>query len=169
MYELNASDSEPCAGYEATQSIVGLPSGMVRQSEERFYFVQDEPGLQYPVNQMGVSSGTLRTLALMTALYARPETALIGIEEPENYIHPTAISAFVEHLLDARDRCQIAVTTHSPLLLDFIDDPSVMSVVRRDDFAGTVIRESAPDSVRKALEASGFSLGEYYETKGFGG
>ena len=154
----------------ATRSIVGLPSSIkVRESEDGFYFVQEEPGLRYPVNQMGVSSGTLRTLALMTALYARPETALVGIEEPENYIHPTDIPALVEHLLDARNRCQIAVTTHSPLLLDFIDDPSVMSIVRRDDYAETeIIRESAPDGVRRALEVSGFSLGEYYETRGFG-
>ena len=154
----------------ATRSIVGLPSSIkVRESEDGFYFVQEEPGLRYPVNQMGVSSGTLRTLALMTALYARPETALVGIEEPENYIHPTDIPALVEYLLDARSRCQIAVTTHSPLLLDFIDDPSVMSIVRRDDYAETeIIRESAPDGVRRALEVSGFSLGEYYETRGFG-
>ena len=154
----------------ATRSIVGLPSSIkARESEDGFYFVQEEPGLRYPVNQMGVSSGTLRTLALMTALYARPETALVGIEEPENYIHPTDIPALVEHLLGARNRCQIAVTTHSPLLLDFIDDPSVMSIVRRDDYAETeIIRESAPDGVRRALEVSGFSLGEYYETRGFG-
>lgn len=172
LYELNSSDPDTLNRViKATQSIVGLPSDIqVRQSEDRFYFLQDEPGLRFPVNQMGVSSGTLRTLALMTALYARPETALIGIEEPENYIHPTAISALAEHLLVARDRRQIIATTHSPLLLDFIDDPSVMSVVKRDDCAGTVvIRESAPDRVRKALKASGFSLGEYYETKGFGG
>ena len=172
LYELNASD--PAAldrVVKATQSILGLPSNIqVRQSEDRFYFVQDEPGLKFPVNQMGVSSGTLRTLALMTALYARPETALIGIEEPENYIHPTAIHAFAEHLLVARDRIQIIATTHSPSLLNFINDPSVVSVVRRDDHAGAAVtRESAPARVRKAMNASGFSLGELYETKGFGG
>ena len=116
---------------EATRSIVGLPSHIkTREVEGRFYFVQDEPGLKYPVHQMGVSSGTLRMLALMTALHGHPEAILIGIEEPENYVHPTALSSFVEHLLDARGRAQFLITTHSPMLLDLLDDPSAVRVVR---------------------------------------
>ncbi len=155
----------------ATRSVVGLPDEIeARESEDRFYFVQREPGLQYPVNQMGVSSGTLRMLALMTALHGHPKATLIGIEEPENYIHPAALSSFVEHVRDARGRVQFILTTHSPLLLDFLDEPGVVSVVKRDDQQGTTVsKENDPDSVRKALDASGFGLGEYYETRGFGG
>ena len=155
---------------EATRAIVGLPSDIVlRESEDRFYFLQKEPGLQYQVHQMGVSSGTLRMLALMTALFGDPKTNLIGIEEPENYVHPTALSSFVEYLLDARDRVQLLVTTHSPLLLDALSDPAVVRVVKRGDRGDTsVLKEEDPDGVRKALEASGFGLGEFYETKGFG-
>ena len=109
-------------------------------------------------------------LALMTALIGEPEANLIGIEEPENYVHPTALSSFVEYLLEAQDRAQFLVTTHSPLLLDCLDDPAVVRVVRRDDEAGTtVVREGNPEGVRGALEAAGFGLGEFYESKGFGG
>lgn len=156
---------------DATKSIVGLPTRIEpRESEDRPYFVQYEPGLRHSVNQMGVSSGTLRVLALMTALYAQPETTLIGIEEPENYIHPSALQALVQHMLSAQGRVQFMVTTHSPLLLDYLDEPVAVNVVKRDDFLGTVVLpESNPDGVRKALEASGFSLGQYHETKGFGG
>ena len=141
-----------------------------RSSPNGFYFVQDEPGIKFPVHQMGVSSGTLRILALMTALFGRPETSLVGIEEPENYIHPAALASFAEHMLNARDRIQFMVTTHSPLLLDHVTDPGAVAVVTRDHAAGTVInRESDPDAVRRALDESGFSLGEYHQTKGFGG
>lgn len=155
---------------EATRSIVGLPSDLEpRESEDRFYFVQQEPGLQYPVHQMGASSGTLRMLALMTALHAEPRANLIGIEEPENYVHPTALSAFLDHLLTARSRIQFMVTTHSPLLLDFLAEPEAIRVVRRDGQAGTTVeRQDDADGVRKALDESGFGLGEFYETKGFG-
>ena len=155
---------------ETTRAIVGLPSDVEpRESEGRFYFVQREPGLQYPVHQMGVSSGTLRMLALMTALHAEPGANLIGIEEPENYVHPTALSAFLDHLLTARSRIQFMVTTHSPLLLDFLDAPEAVRVVRRDGQAGTtVVQQDDANGVREALEASGFGLGEFYETKGFG-
>ena len=58
----------------ATRDILGLPSAIEpREADHRFYFVQREPGLQYTVHQMGVSSGTLRMLALMTALLAETE------------------------------------------------------------------------------------------------
>jgi predicted ATPase len=158
----------------ATQSVLGLPSHIdlrePRESEERVYFVQHEPGLRFPVHQIGASSGTLRVLALMTALLGETESNLIGIEEPENHVHPTALAAFAEYLLIARHRVQILVTTHSPLLLDFLKDPGAVCIVRHTDQEGTrVNRESNPEAVRQALEASGFGLGEFYETKGFGG
>ena len=118
---------------------------------------------------MGVSSGTLRMLALMTALHGHPEAILIGIEEPENYVHPTALTSFVEHLFDARGRIQIMLTTHSPMLLDLLDDPAAVRVVRLVDGEGTTVENPKnPDDVRRALDASGFGLGEFYETTGFG-
>ena len=172
LYALNAASPEVLDRIvSSTREIVGLPSSIEpRESEDRFYFVQNEPGLQYPVNQMGVSSGTLRMLALMTALHGEPAANLIGIEEPENYIHPSALSSFVQYLLERREQVQIMVTTHSPLLLDYLGDPATVSVVRRSGNEGTTVaRETNPDGVRRALEASGFGLGEFYETKGFGG
>ncbi len=156
---------------DATRAVVGLPSNIKpRESEEgRFYFVQEEPGLRYPVHQMGISSGTLRMLALMTALFAEPDANLIGIEEPENYVHPAALAAFVNHLLNAQDRIQFVVTTHSPLLLDFLDRPDAVRVVRHDHGQGTtVVVAKDPDGVRKALDESGFGLGEFHQTTGFG-
>jgi predicted ATPase len=105
----------------------------------------------------------------MTALFGEEQSNLIGIEEPENYIHPTALAAFAEFLLKARDRVQILVTTHSPLLLDYLNEPEAVCVVRRSDEAGArVVREDNGQAIRRALEESGFSLGEFYETTGFG-
>ena len=154
----------------ATRRIVGVPSEIeTRESEGRFYFLQNEPGLHYRVHQMGASSGTLRTLALMAAFLATPETNLIGVEEPENYVHPTALYAFAQYMLNARDHVQLMVTTHSPLLLDYLDEPEAVRVVQRDEEKGTIVLpQDNPDGVRRALEASEFGLGQYYETKGFG-
>lgn len=164
----------------ATQSVLGLPTEIelrrsrfpgdeIEDVEDRVYFVQREPGLQYAVHQIGASSGTLRILALMTALFGESGSNLIGIEEPENHVHPSALAAFAEYLLKARERVQILVTTHSPLLLDFLNEPGAVCVVRHSDQDGTrVTREGNPAAVGQALEASGFGLGEFYETKGFG-
>ena len=171
LYALKRSSpqafKEICA---ATESMLGLPSRIeTREDEDRFYFVQYEPGLEYPVNQMGVSSGTLRTLALMTALHGRPDASLVGIEEPENYVHPTALRSFVEYALDSRQRTQLVITTHSPLLLDFLDDPAAVRAVRRDGRDGTAVQQAGdPKRIREALEESGFGLGEFYQTTGFG-
>ena len=154
----------------ATQDIVGLPTSIdPRESEDRRYFVQTEEGLQFTVHQMGVSSGTLRMLALMTALHGEPGANLLGIEEPENYVHPSALSAFVEHTRNSQGRVQFMVTTHSPLLLDLWNDPRGVYIVQRGDGTGTTVsRETNPEGVRRALDKSGFSLGEYYQTMGFG-
>jgi predicted ATPase len=157
----------------ATQSVLGLPSDIElresRDSEERVYFVQHEPGLRFSVHQIGASSGTLRMLALMITLFGETDRNLIAIEEPENYVHPTALASFAEYIAKARGRVQILVTTHSPLLLDFLDDPGAVCIVRHEGDRGTTVtRESNGAAVRQALEASGFGLGEFYETKGFG-
>ena len=153
----------------ATQAIVGLPHKIeTRESEDRCYFVQEEPGLRFPVHQIGVSSGTLRMLALMTALLTKPQANLIGIEEPENYVHPTALSSFAEFLTGATGRVQFMVTTHSPLLLDFLDKPTAIHIVQRGENGTTVTREENAEGIRRALDESGFGLGEFYQTKGFG-
>lgn len=156
---------------EATRAIIGLPVDIepkLAEDEDRFYFLQKEAGLQYRVHQMGVSSGTLRILALMTALHTSSEAKLIGIEEPENYVHPGALSSFVEYLGDVGANMQIVATTHSPVVLDTLRDPEVVRVVRRDEARGTVVESGDAEAVRRALDASGFGLGEYHQTRGFG-
>ena len=171
LHELASTDPELMERIRAaTKAIVGLPKEIeTRESEDRFYFFQREEGLEYAVHQMGISSGTLRVLALMTALHGEPGTNLIGIEEPENYIHPGALAALIECLRSSQGQVQIMLTTHSPLLLDLLDDPNVVRVVQRNAGEGTAVSHQAnPDGVRRALDESGFSLGEYYQTKGFG-
>ena len=172
LYALKGSHPEAFRSVvDATRSVVGLPTDIEPMLfGDKFYFWQHEPGLHLPVSQANASSGTLRMLALMTALYGHPGITLIGIEEPENYIHPTALFNFVQHIVGAEGRIQMLITTHSPLLLDYLDDPAAVNVVKRHETRGTmVIPEPNPEGVRKGLERSGFSLGQHHETKGFGG
>ena len=154
----------------ATRAVVGLPMNFeTRESESGFHFVQKEPGLESPVHQADLSSGTLRILALMTALHGDPARNLIGMEEPENCVHPTALRSFAECLLESREDTRLMVTTHSPVLLDCLNDPGAVQVVQHRAGRGTTIRNQGDsDDVRRALNESGFSLGEFYETKGFG-
>jgi len=163
------------AAYErvirAVRGVLGVPDDLqfcVLDADGRVYFTQSEQGLKFRVHQVGASSGTLRMLALMTALFGEAGYGLVGIEEPENHVHPAALAAFAQYLREASGNVQVLVTTHSPLLLDHLAVPEAVCVVRRTEDGTSIERESNPEAVRKALDESGFGLGEFYESKGFG-
>jgi predicted ATPase len=72
---------------------------------------------------INMSDGTLRALAVLTALFqfAEPERAtarLIGIEEPETALHPAAAGLLLDCLREGARERQVVITTHSPDLLD---------------------------------------------------
>ena len=69
-----------------------------------------------------LASGTLRTLGILVALFqdsnSKKKISLIGIEEPENGIHPAALGVIIDAIQEAGQKKQILITTHSPELLD---------------------------------------------------
>ena len=69
-----------------------------------------------------MSDGTLHVLGVLLALFQNAGVAgrdhVIGIEEPETALHPDAAGVLVDVLLDASQRAQVIVTTHSADLLD---------------------------------------------------
>jgi predicted ATPase len=81
-----------------------------------------------------MSDGTLRSLGVLTALFQTKQVPFIGIEEPEVAVHPGAAGVIRDGLCSASKRTQIAVTSHSPDLLDDknIQDDSVLAVVNRN-------------------------------------
>jgi predicted ATPase len=77
-----------------------------------------------PIPARVLSEGTLRVLGLLALGGAKEPPALVGFEEPENGVHPRRIRLIAE-LLKTRALTGISqsiVTTHSPVLLDLIDD-----------------------------------------------
>jgi len=86
-----------------------------------------------PVPARVLSEGTLRVIGLLALCGVRDRPALVGFEEPENGVHPRRIKAIAE-LLNSQARSgttQFIVTTHSPVLLDLIDEASLL-VCRRE-------------------------------------
>lgn len=63
------------------------------------------------------SDGTLRVLGLLTAIYQTPTLPLVGIEEPELFIHPLALATLNNIIEEASKRSQVILTTHSPDLI----------------------------------------------------
>lgn len=83
------------------------------------------------VDSRGMSDGTLRFLAILTALLTRPERSQMVIEEVDNGLHPSRSGLLLKMLKDignARE-IDILVTTHNPALLNELDPEMVPFVV----------------------------------------
>ena len=89
-----------------------------------------EGGVAIPARVL--SEGTLRMLGLLALAGAAEAPALIGFEEPENGVHPRRIQWIAEFLKTQQflGQTQYIVTTHSPILADFLTDDSLFAVRR---------------------------------------
>lgn len=68
-----------------------------------------------------LSDGTLRYLALL-AILLQPGSSLVAIEEPELGLHPDMFPTLRDLLVEASERFQLVVTTHSTQLVDGLTD-----------------------------------------------
>ncbi|MFQ3610919.1 MAG: AAA family ATPase, partial [Fimbriimonadales bacterium] len=64
----------------------------------------------------------------------------IGIEEPENYLHPRLLPGLAEECLQAAERTQLLITTHSPYFLNGVRNPKSVQVLWRGEDGFTRIR-----------------------------
>ena len=96
----------------------------IAYTEDRRLAVQfKERGVGRSWNSGEVSDGTIQVLALLIALYDKRNPVLV-IEEPENSVHPWVLRQFLD-LCQASAEKQIVMTTHSPVLLNYVHPASV--------------------------------------------
>src|SRR5216683_6581955 len=69
-----------------------------------------------------LSDGTLRYLCLLAILCDPEPPPLICIEEPELGLHPDILPKVADLLLQASQRTQLIVTTHSDILVDAMSE-----------------------------------------------
>ena len=79
--------------------------------------IKDAP-FATPVLSRFASDGTLKMLAYLTLLHDPEPPKLIGVEEPENFLHPRLLPELAEECRAASERTQLLVTSHSPLFLN---------------------------------------------------
>jgi predicted ATPase len=111
-----------------------------------------------------MSDGTLRALGVLTALFQssngqRKKVPFVGIEEPEVAVHPGAAGVIRDGLRTASKITQIAVTSHSPDLLDDKDigDESILAVVNKNGET----KIAPPDEAgRSAIKDRLYTVGE---------
>lgn len=115
------------------------------------------------VDARGMSDGTLRYLAIVTAMLTRQPGSLLIIEEVDNGLHPSRAHVLVEMLrtLGKSRNIDVVVTTHNPALLDAAGVRMVpfITVAHRDDVTGESLLTQLEDVQQlPKLMASG-SLG----------
>ena len=113
--------------------------------------IPDIDGIEVDVNDLGeaelrlrknggsiparvLSEGTLRMLGLLALQGVGGPPSLVGLEEPENGVHPARIR-LISELLKTRAQLgetQYIVATHSPTLLDLLPGESLFPVSQRD-------------------------------------
>jgi len=126
-----------------------------------------EKGLANTVPATRLSDGTIRFLALLTILCHPTPPPLICVEEPELGMHPDIIPTIGDLLIEASNRTQLIVTTHSDLLLSrFQDLPEAVLVCERAE-NGTTMHRPDPDMLSERLRDK--SLGEIWLQGAIGG
>jgi len=97
--------------------------------------IKDAPFVQ-PILARFASDGTLKLLAYLTVLYDPNPPQLIGIEEPENQLHPRLLPELAEECRSAATRTQLMITTHSPFFVNGLRSKEVW-VLYRDEYGYT--------------------------------
>lgn len=130
-------------------------------NKETLQFRQDVKGAARPwrfyANSM--SDGTLRALGVLVAVFqggTARRTLFVGLEEPEAALHPAAAGVLLGALRDASRRTQIVATSHSPDLLDSVEDHELLAV-SADEGITTIgpMDEASRSAVRDALYTPG--------------
>ena len=78
-----------------------------------------------------LSDGTLRMLAIVTALETVPRLSRIVIEEFDNGLHPSRAKLLVGAVAEAasRRKLNVLVTTHNPAFMDAVEESQLNSVL----------------------------------------
>jgi predicted ATPase len=122
--------------------------------------IKDSPFSQ-PILAKFVSDGTLKMLAYLTVLYDSAPPQLIGIEEPENHLHPKLLVELAEECRSASANTQLMVTTHSPFFLDGLRAEEVV-VLYRDEQGFTQATRVADIKGIKEFMDHGALLGDLW-------
>ncbi len=93
--------------------------------------IKDAP-FERPVLAKFASDGTLKLLAYLAVLHDPNPPQFVGIEEPENQLHPRLLPELAEECRGASARTQLMVTTHSPFFVNELR-PEEVWVLYRDD------------------------------------
>ncbi|WP_082780023.1 AAA family ATPase [Gluconobacter albidus] len=128
--------------------------------------IKDAP-FDRPVLSKFASDGTMKMLAYLTVLYDPAPPRFIGIEEPENFLHPKLLPELAEECRSASERSQLLITSHSPFLLNAMKPEEVRVLYRDEDGFTEAVRATDIQGIPELVKAGG-SLGYLWMEGHFG-
>jgi predicted ATPase len=122
--------------------------------------LKDAP-FERPILAKWASDGTLKMLAYLLVLQDPTPSPLIGIEEPENHLHPSLLLELCDELHVASVRSQFLVTTHSP---NFVNGakPEELWILHRDEDGYTKAQRASDIPMVRELAKEGAVLGRLW-------
>lgn len=128
-----------------------------------------EERLSDPVPAARLADGILHYLGLLMILLHPDPPPLVCIEEPEIGLHPDILPKVADMLVDAAQRTQLIVTTHSDVLVSRLSEvPESVVVCEREPLdRGTSLRRLNPEQLEPWLEK--YRLGELWAMGEIGG
>jgi predicted ATPase len=124
-----------------------------------------QQGSNYPFLASQLSDGTLRFIALATALLQPYPPATILIDEPELGLHPYALEILGNLILQAESRAQVIISTQSAQLLNAFT-PGQIIIVDRKHGESTFTRLDE-EQLKEWLDD--YSIGELWQKNVYGG
>lgn len=100
-------------------------------------------------------------LAYLLVLLDPEPPSFIGIEEPENFLHPRLLPELAEECRAATERSQLLVTTHSPFFLNGLLADEVRALYRDDQGYTQTVRAADLQGIPEFLE-QGAKLGHLW-------
>jgi predicted ATPase len=128
--------------------------------------IKDAP-FDRPVLSRFASDGTLKMLAYLVALRDPEPARFIGIEEPENFLHPRLLPELAEECRAATERSQLLATTHSPFFLNAMHPQEIRVLYRDEDGFTQAIQASEIQGITEFVSA-GASMGHLWLEGRFG-
>jgi len=125
----------------------------------------EEAGRMVPARRL--SDGTLRYLCLLSILVDPNPPPLVIIEEPELGLHPDILPTIRELLVEASQRCQLVVSTHSTQLVDAMTDHADSVLVCEKHDGSTCLTRLSQEEIDKWREHG--SLGNLWMSGHLGG
>ena len=119
----------------------------VQRPEDRHCYMVYKYGGGLTVPSWLVSDGTLRLTALTLPAYLEGLHGVYLIEEPENGIHPGAVSTVYDSL-SSMYAAQVLLATHSPVVLNTAQTDQVLCFAKDDDGATDIVLGSEHPRLR---------------------